>query len=125
MEVIYLPPNTTSHPQPCDHGIIQALKLKYQSRLLTKFLESLDDEVPFRANILDAIILLRAAWSNMSATTITNCFCHCGFSLANEPQVTTDEEKDEEGEEDEEQGDNASGDDNLLVRSLLTQSLRM
>ena len=42
VEVIYLPPNTTSHTQPCDQGIIQALKVKYRSRLLTKFLDSLD-----------------------------------------------------------------------------------
>lgn len=108
VEVIYLPPNTTSHTQPCDQGIIQALKLKYRSRLLSKFLDSLDDEAPFRANVLDAIILLRAAWSDVSVTTINNCFHHCGFSIGNKPQVTTEEE--------EEQGDNASGDDNLLDR---------
>ena len=80
VEAIYLPPSTTSHTQPCDQGIIQALKVKYQSRLLTKFMDSLDDEVPFRATILDAIIVIRAAWSDVSSTTIRNCFHPCGFS---------------------------------------------
>ena len=31
LEVFYLPPNTTSHTQPCDQWIIQTLKLKYRS----------------------------------------------------------------------------------------------
>ena len=109
VEVFYLPPNTTSHTQPCDQGIIQALKLKYRSKLLTKFLDSLDDDVPFRANVLDAIILLHDAWSDVSATTISNCFHHCGFSH------TTGEE--EEGqEENEQEGENTGYDDNLLDR---------
>ena len=54
VEVFYLPPNTTSHTQPCDQGIIQALKVKYRSQLLTKFLDSVDDDVTFRATVLDA-----------------------------------------------------------------------
>ena len=98
-----------------NHVINGALKLKYRFQLLTNFLDSLD-EVPFKANILDAIILLCAALSDVSATT-TNCFCHCGFSLANEPQLTTDNVENEEGEEDEEQGENASDDDNIIVDS--------
>ena len=110
VEVIYLPPNTTSHTQPCDQGIIQALKLKYRSRLLKKFLDSLDDEVPFRANVLDAIILLCAAWSDVSSTTIKNCFHHCGFSLDGEAQDPPDEE------EDEQQGEAGNVDEDLLAR---------
>ena len=112
VEVIYLPPNTTSHTQPCDQRIIQALKVKYRSRLLTKFLDSLDDEVPFRATVLDAIIVVRAAWSDVSSTTIKNCFHHCGFS---HDELQTGEEVENGEEEEEQEGDN-NGDDNLLDR---------
>ena len=62
----------------------EVLKLKYRSKL---FLDSLDDDIPFGANVLDGIILFRDAWSDVSATSITNCFHHCGFFR------TTGEEK--------------------------------
>ena len=79
VDVFYLPPNTTSHTQPCDQGIIQALKMKYRSILLKKFLDAVDDGIIFRANVLDAIVFLCTAWSNVVASTIVNCFAHCGF----------------------------------------------
>ena len=41
IEVAYLPPNTTSQTQPCDQGIIQALKHRYQMKLLAKFIEAI------------------------------------------------------------------------------------
>ena len=113
IEVFYLPPNTTSHTQPCDQGIIQALKLRYRSQLLTTFLENLDDNLPFRVNVLDAIILLRAAWGDVSATTISNYFHHCGFSSTDEPIVPTEEEEREDQEQD---GENTSSEDNLIDR---------
>ena len=117
VEVFYPPPNTTSHTQPCDQGIMQAVKVKYRSQLLTKFLDSLDDDVTFRANVLDAIIFLRAAWSNVSATTIANCFRHCGFSRTPEPQVSAEEEEQEEQEEEEEEEEESTiGDSDMLDR---------
>ena len=118
VEVVYLPPNTTSHTQPCDQGIIQALKLKTSPDCLVKFFDSLDDEVPFRVNVLDAIIMLRAAWSEVSSTIIKNCFHHCGFSLVNEQQVATGEEEEEGEKEGENTGDDNldTCDDNLLDR---------
>ena len=37
IEVAYLPPNTTSQTQPCNQGIIQALKHRYWMKLLAKY----------------------------------------------------------------------------------------
>ena len=82
---------------------------------MTKFLDSTDDDVTFRATILDAIIFLRALWSNVSAATITNCLRHCGFSQNPEPPITP-EENGEEQEEQEEEGENTSGEGDLLDR---------
>ena len=79
---------------------------------MKKVLDSLDDEVPLRANVLHVIILLRAAWSDVSSTTIKNCFHHCGFSLDREAQDPPDGEE----EEDEQQRGAGDVDEDLLAR---------
>ena len=81
---------------------------------MTKFLENLDDNLPFKVNVLDAIILLWAAWGDVPATTIRNCFHHCGLSSTDEPIVPTEEE--EEREDQEQEGENTSSEDNLIDR---------
>jgi len=104
VEVLYLPPNTTSHTQPCDQWIIQAFKVKYRSqllstRLLSTFIDSLEDEVPFRASVLDAILLLHTAWSEVSSTTIKKFFsslwfCHDADKTSGEEEQTGGEVND-------------------------------
>ena len=42
VELIFLPPNTTSHIQPMDHGIIRALKAKYRSLVVCKLILALE-----------------------------------------------------------------------------------
>ena len=61
IEVAYLPPYTTSQIQPCNQGIIQALKHSYRMKLLAKFIEAIDNENEFRTTVLDAIMLLKQA----------------------------------------------------------------
>jgi hypothetical protein len=36
LEIVFLPPNTTSKTQPMDAGIIQTLKLKYRKQMIEK-----------------------------------------------------------------------------------------
>ena len=73
----------------------------------------IDDEVPFRADVFDAIIMLCASRSDVSSTTIENFLYHCGFSLL---QATRSEEEEEGEKEEEQEGENANDDDNLLDR---------
>jgi hypothetical protein len=47
-KVVYLPPNTTSHTQPCDQGIIQAFKRRYRFHLLSKFIDCIDSQHDFK-----------------------------------------------------------------------------
>ena len=44
VKLVYFPKNTTSYTQPCDAGIIQALKLKYREQLHNHILGSLSSE---------------------------------------------------------------------------------
>ena len=42
IELKFLPPNTTSHAQPMDQGIIRALKAKYRSLVVRKRIAALE-----------------------------------------------------------------------------------
>ncbi|XP_052699761.1 tigger transposable element-derived protein 4-like [Crassostrea angulata] len=42
VELVFLPPNTTSKTQPMDQGIIQNLKVHYRKRVLLKFIKAID-----------------------------------------------------------------------------------
>ena len=90
VEVVYLPPSTTSKTQPCDQGIIQALKRRYRFHLLTRFLECIEKK-DFKPNVLDAMVLIRKAWEEVSPETIRNCFKHCGFATHSEDGRSTHE----------------------------------
>lgn len=100
IKLVFLPPNTTSVLQPCDQGIIQALKKLYRKRVLQKYLIHMKNaENPqamtnsFDVNVLEAMYMLRCAWEDVTETVIANCFRHAGFTV---PQ---DLEKQEEAGE--------------------------
>ena len=86
VEVIYLPATTTSKTQPCDQGIIQALKRRYRYYLLERFLHCIDNNQEFKPHVLDAMTIAWRAWGEVSPTTVKNCFKHCGF-VADESEV--------------------------------------
>lgn len=78
VELVFLPPNTTSKTQPMDHGIILNLKVHYRKRVLLKFIKSIDrDETP-NINVLDALHLLSQALNCVTSSTVSNCFGHAG-----------------------------------------------
>ncbi|XP_057299424.1 tigger transposable element-derived protein 4-like [Hydractinia symbiolongicarpus] len=81
VELIFLPPNTTSRTQPMDQGIIRALKAKYRSLAVRKLIKALDEEnsTP-KFSILAAMYMLRKAWDDVSNKTFTNCFRKSGIS---------------------------------------------
>ncbi|XP_057290295.1 tigger transposable element-derived protein 4-like [Hydractinia symbiolongicarpus] len=81
VELIFLPPNTTSRTQPMDQGIIRALKAKYRSLAVGKLIKALDEEKSTpKFSILAAMYMLRKAWDDVSNKTFTNCFRKSGIS---------------------------------------------
>ena len=77
----FLPPNTTSHTQPCNQGIINAFKHNYRAKIVRKYLQYIDSESPseFHISVLDARYDMRCAWGMITHETIANCFKHAGF----------------------------------------------
>ncbi|KAH9131546.1 hypothetical protein LEN26_007683 [Aphanomyces euteiches] len=70
VRVLFLPSNSTSVTQPLDAGVIKNFKVKYR-KLLLSYLISLVDSI-------DNTSASSRAWSDVTVTTISNCFRHCG-----------------------------------------------
>lgn len=102
IELVFLPPNTTSHTQPMDSGIIKNLKYFYRRTLALRRLEATDDNAPpFSWTILDAVIALKSAWKRVTAKTIENCYRKAGFERPAEiaDDVGTDDQVRDEAPE--------------------------
>lgn len=78
VRVEFLPPNTTSHLQPMDAGVIRAFKAHYRHLYITRVLEH---DIEGRDNIyfidqLEGMHLAKEAWSFVTEHTIANCWKH-------------------------------------------------
>ena len=99
----FLPANVTSWKQPCDLGIIAALKKRYKFMFLKKMLDfhQLDDEVKSElkqrgrsqlrgragvdfgmpATLLDAANIVYDAWKLISEKTVRNAFMKADLKM--------------------------------------------
>ena len=93
IELIFLPPNTTSHTQPMDQGVIRALKAKYRSLAVRKLIAALEKKNPVSTiSILSAMVMLEKAWNAVSNKTFFNCFKKAGISAIEVERVLNDED---------------------------------
>ena len=99
VKLVFFPANTTSVLQPCDLGVIRALKSKYRKRQLRKVLRQMDvdkDITPLAiakgTNVLDAINNIGYAWEEIEPSTIIGCFKKAGFPVQSEVAQETPEE---------------------------------
>jgi hypothetical protein len=72
--IFFLPPNTTSHTQPMDAGVIHNMKANFRRRLVRKKLIAFHNNSQFCINMLDALHMLKDSWDNVTSTAISNCF---------------------------------------------------
>lgn len=96
IHVVKLPPNTTSIIQPCDQGIIHALKAHCRFELRARIIDEIDAEheatacqIAKRLNVLDALHMMAGAWVKVSETTIRNCWKKAKFD-SSEPVLEAD-----------------------------------
>ena len=89
IELIFLPPNTTSLIQPMDQGIIKNLKVRYRAELVKRMLSIIEEkklssqssamDFSQKVSVLDAINYIARSWRNVTSQTIANCWRHAGF----------------------------------------------
>jgi hypothetical protein len=87
----FFPPNTTSHCQPMDQGIIQTVKAKYRKRQLEYLCCEMErrpslcgSELLKTISVMDAMLWVIKAWKEVQLSTITKCFVKGGFAPINE-----------------------------------------
>ena len=93
VELIFLPPNTTSITQPMDQGVIRSLKAKYRSLAVKKQIAALEKgkEMP-KFSILTAMFMLTKAWNSIPDQTFINCFKKSGISDETVERAINDED---------------------------------
>ena len=81
IELIFLPPNTTSKLQPMDQGVIRSLKAYYKALALQRLVVAINKgkDLPV-FSILDSMKMLDLAWQKVKTSTIVNCFAKAGIS---------------------------------------------
>ena len=93
VELVFLPPNTTSKTQPMDQGVIRALKAYYRSNVVKRQIKFIDagKEVP-KINILEGMQILVKSWDAVSKDTVQNCFKKAGISRETQVSSLNDED---------------------------------
>ncbi|XP_053209796.1 tigger transposable element-derived protein 6-like [Panonychus citri] len=84
--LIKLPPNTTSHCQPLDCGIIANVKNLYRSKIIQRLAPSVENDINLldslkELQLIDGIEMLQGCWFNVKPDTIVNCYTKAGFPL--------------------------------------------
>ncbi|CAL4069779.1 unnamed protein product, partial [Meganyctiphanes norvegica] len=96
IELVFLPPNTTSHTQPLDQGIIANFKSHYRHMYTLGYLcPAMEAGKPPAFNLFDAIQVAAQAWSMVTPRTIARCFKRAGFKHPAVTEPTPEEEEEE------------------------------
>ncbi|KAL4104528.1 hypothetical protein QTP88_019823 [Uroleucon formosanum] len=79
IELVFFPPNMTSHCQPLDQGVIHQFKKLYRTQLLRKAVTDSDANSSQPINVLDAIYWVSSSSKNIQPETVKKCFLRSGF----------------------------------------------
>ena len=93
IELVFLPPNTTSHTLPMHQGVIWSLKLKYRILSVRRIITALenDEDMP-SFSVLDAMKMLVLAWKSITEETTINCFSKAGISKDQQVAAINDDD---------------------------------
>jgi len=81
VQLVFLPPNTTSILQPMDQGVIRSLKAYYRGKVVRLISRALEEKKPCpKISILQGMKLLADSWELVSKETIVNCFRKAGIT---------------------------------------------
>jgi hypothetical protein len=74
----FFEPNMTSFVQPCDAGIIRCFKALYRRNFCARAvdLDEAGERDIYKNDLLEAMMMARAAWNSISSTTIKHCWDH-------------------------------------------------
>ncbi len=89
IELLFLPPNSTSRTQPLDAGIIRSFKQRYRNQSLEYIIQCLESEencekVIRRLNLLNAIHFMDSSLKSIPSSVFINCFKTCGIEFESE-----------------------------------------
>jgi len=101
VKVVFLPPNTTSHLQPLDAGVIASFKNHFKRKYCRHMLDLFEDGKDINSekiNIKEAINYVAESWGCVTEETVLNCWKKTGIlpSLSDEDRdnaLQTQQEK--------------------------------
>ncbi|XP_023317561.1 tigger transposable element-derived protein 6-like [Trichogramma pretiosum] len=89
VKIVFFPAITTAICQPLEQGIIKNFKVLYRKKVLSSILTRISlvssaHDLSKQLTVLDAIIWIKAALSEIKHETVTKCFNKCGFSTSSD-----------------------------------------
>lgn len=91
IKLVFLPPNTTAILQPMDQGVIKLLKTNYRKQVVLKLIHDHENNTTeTKLNMLDAILMLDKAWTEVPSLAIANCFKHAKWQRNELPSNYTE-----------------------------------
>jgi len=80
VKVHFLPPNCTSKLQPCDAGIIRSFKAHYRAKLLTYWIQGMENGDNKKVDLKLAMGWIGSAWwLSVTSDCIKNCWRNTGI----------------------------------------------
>ena len=93
INLIFLPPNTTSVLQPTDQGVIRSFKTHYRKKVVRLCIKAVESNKPLpKISIIQAMKHLVSSWNAASKGTIANCFKKSNISQSNQQAAANDDD---------------------------------